>query len=255
MRKIAILLIFVGSGFAQSPFQTIIEFSGMRWGVFTNYDRGSESQFTKDAVWVDSLGYLHLKAYAVNTDSGTKFYASGVISTEKHLYGVYKFETLGTLDSFYNTDFGPFLFDWDRGVYEIDIEYSRGGNLTGKPGNYNLHYMPRGKHFKKHYEFNLPRGKVHAFHYIYLFPDSIVLKTTVLEKGKEKIYGYRVFKDKRFIPTRPVYMEIYLWWPRRDTTHEKEREIVIKSVKFESFKESRKQKSHPRHLKVDKLGK
>ncbi len=255
MRKIAILLLFAGLGFAQSPFQTIIEFSGMRWGVFTNYDKGSGNKFTKDAVYVDSFGYLHLKAYAVRADSGIKFYASGIISTTKYLYGVYKFETLGRLDNFYNTDFGPFLYDWERGIYEIDIEYSRAINSKGNPGNYYLHYMPKGKHLRKGYNFTLPGDSVHAFHYIYLFPDSIVLKTTVLEKGREKIYGYHVFKDKRFIPKRPVYMEIYLWWPRRDTTHEKEREIVIKSVKFESFKESRKQKTHPRHLKVNKLGK
>ncbi len=246
MKSIIGMFIFAGFLLAQSPFKTKIKFSGMEWGVFTNYDRFSESQFTKDAVYVDSLGYLHLRAYARKTDSGLKFFASGVISRSTHLYGVYRFETIGTLDSFYNTDFGPFLYDWNQGIYEIDLEYYKKGDPLHNPGNFNVHYMPPGKHYKKHFDFPLPRGKVHAFHYIYLYPDSIVMKVAVLEHGKEKVYGYHVFKDKRFIPKRPVYIEMYLWWLKRAITHGKEREIVIKSVKFTPFDLKNKESQPPK---------
>ncbi len=218
--------------FAQSPFQNQIEFSGRKWGIFTNYDKMSESQFTKDGVFVDSLGYLHLRAWRVKTDSGYRYFASGVISTDKHLYGVYKFETYGNLSSFFNTCFAPFLYDWDKGVYEIDIEYSRWSKKSNNPGNYNIHYMPSGKHYKKHFDFYLPDSMVDAFHYIYLFPDSVVFKTTVIENKKEKTCGYWVVKDKRFIPHRPVYIEIYLWWPYRNRKGEDTGDIVLKSVEF-----------------------
>ncbi len=223
---------------AQSPFKTQIEFSGRKWGVFTNYDKLSESQFTKDSIFVDSLGYLHLKAWRVKTDSGYKYFASGIVSTDKHLFGIYKFETYGRLDRFFNTCFAPFLFDWDRGVYELDIEYSRWSREKNNPGNYNLHYMPKGKHYKKHFDFKLPKKPVDAFHYIYVYPDSLVFKTTVLKHGKEKTYGYWVVKDKKFIPRRPVYMEIYLWWPHRKKGGEDWQEMIVKKVEYIPLKQN-----------------
>ena len=220
--------------FLQSPFLTHIEFSGMKWGVFTNYDPLSKNQFTKKGIFVDSLGYLHLKAWKGKRDTGFVYYASGIISQDRHLYGVYRFETFGRLDNFIHTNFSPFLYDWDKGVYEIDIEYYR-KKKKDNPGNFNLHFMPHGKHYKKHYDFKLPDDSIHAIHYIYLFPDSIVLKTDMVKDSVQKTLGYWVVRDKRFIPTRPVYMEVYLWWNVRSKKGEKKREIILKSVKYTPF--------------------
>lgn len=228
-------IVFLLLVISQSPFKTQIEFSGMKWGVFTNYDKMSESQFTKDGVFLDSLGHLHLKAWRGKKDSGYSYFASGIISMDKYLYGVYKFETYGNLSIFYNTCLGLFLYDWDLGVYEFDIEYSRWSKKENNPAHYNVHYMPRGKHYRKHFDFELPDSVINAFHYIYLYPDSVVFKTTVIEDGKEKTYGFWVLDDKRFIPKRPVYIEIYLWWPKRKGSGEDEREIVIKKVEYFPF--------------------
>ncbi len=112
-----------------------ISFSGYEWyiksttqavGPGPNIFSGSEEN-----IWVDSLGYLHLKI----TKNGNEWHCSEVISTAEMKYGTYVWTVAGDLTTF-NEKAVLGLFSWNSHSFqtqansEVDIEFSRWGEIN-----------------------------------------------------------------------------------------------------------------------------
>ena len=111
----------------------IINFSGYKWRVKTSSSKLDPGlnyfSDSKDNVWVDKQGYLHLKL----TYHNNKWYCAEVICDKSFGYGKYIFylgSRIEQLDK--NIVLGLFTFDDDpeSNHRELDIEFSRWGDST-----------------------------------------------------------------------------------------------------------------------------
>ncbi len=101
-----------------------IKFAGMNWHIKDSAGSPGPNYWSNSSqnVWVDSLGYLHLKINKINN----KWYCSEIISDKKMDYGEYTFSInsdVTLIDP--NAVVGLFLYQNDN--HEIDIEFSRWG--------------------------------------------------------------------------------------------------------------------------------
>ena len=81
--------------------------------------------WSKDNVWIDGMGYLHLKI----TKKLNHWYCAEVTTTTPLSFGTYQWQVdheLGALDP--NVVLGLFHYAGPDGYREIDVEYSRWGD-------------------------------------------------------------------------------------------------------------------------------
>jgi hypothetical protein len=137
-----------------------ITFSGHIWKVKSSESRvGPGANFfsdSKDNVWVDDAGKLHLKI----TKSEGRWYCAEIISTDCFGLGTYRFDVSTPLEKLDpNITLG--LFTWsDSYLYahrEIDIECSKWGRVddTNNAQFVVQPYQPRGRLLRYHVPENL----------------------------------------------------------------------------------------------------
>jgi len=218
------------------------EFSGFRWRTFENFDPRSKNQFTSKML--EKRGdVLIFRALAKPSDTGFVFLSSGIVSERAFSYGTFIFTVEGDLSNLKDACFAPFLYDFDAGVYEVDIEFSKWGNPLYPSGNYGII-----RQFGRWYKPDSVKKTVHKFplklkqksvtkHYLYWYPDSVVFASFEVKKGEERLIERWIVSDKTFVPNKPMYVEIYLWWPRNPKKLNKH-EIKVLKFEYLPFKES-----------------
>jgi hypothetical protein len=113
---------------ASQPGAATVSFSGYTWKVTSS---GTETQgpgpnhFSRNSVWVDDKGYMHLKL-SKNADNS---WNCAELLMDKNLgYGTYQWQVEGDLGSFDKSIvFGMFNYSGNDGYDEMDIEYSKWG--------------------------------------------------------------------------------------------------------------------------------
>lgn len=133
-----------------------IRFAGRSWEV---RDSGGERQgpggnlfsASKDNVWVDKRGYLHLRLTKDDSTDPPTWRCPEVTAAQAAGYGEYRFFIAGRLDKLdQNVIFSPFLYKDD--THEIDIEFSTWGK-AGDPNNAQYVVQP----------YQAPPGHLHRF--------------------------------------------------------------------------------------------
>jgi len=121
-----------------SKYAGLLEFSGYYWKIkdFASPALPGPNIWSKNNVWVDDSGNLHLK---VSNDGGV--WSCAELQTADLLgFGTYEFQITGHIDSMDpNVVFAMFTYPLSnrpRGTDEIDMEFSRWGN----PNFYNGFY-------------------------------------------------------------------------------------------------------------------
>lgn len=211
------------------------ELWGYRWKTFENSDARSKNRFTSQML--EKKGdILIFRASVESTDTGLVYLSSGIISEKPFFYGTFVFTVEGDLSDLKDACFAPFLYDFQAGTFEVDIEFSKWGNPFYPSGNYgiirqfgNWQKPDSVKRVVERFPIKL-RKKSITKHYIYWSPDSLVFKSCEVMVDKEKPIKKWVVTDKIFIPNRPIYAEIYLWWPKRP------KNLVQHEIKVIDFK-------------------
>ncbi len=110
-----------------------IDFSGYTWlvkigGQITDSTKPIFFSWSKDNVWVDSQGQLHLKI----TRDSRRWYCAEIVSEKSFGYGKYLFYLAGRTDEL-NENVVLGFFTWETSPEnnnrEIDIEFARWGNV------------------------------------------------------------------------------------------------------------------------------
>ncbi len=124
----------VVSAAASSPWRdpAIVEFSGYHWQVKEGYASPGQNRWSKENVWVDAEGRLHLLLnYKANG-----WYCAEIRSVEWFSYGSFIFHLIANPARFDpQIVLGMFLYN-EMSQNEIDVEISR----WGKEVETNLHY-------------------------------------------------------------------------------------------------------------------
>lgn len=220
---------FIGADFAfakASKTQRTIDFAGHEWIVKSGYKAPGKNYWndSKDAVFVDSKGRLHMKITKVDG----QFYSSEVYLKNSLGYGTYQFEVAGKsevdkLDQ--NLVLGLFLYQDNE--HELDIElsnwkYPEGDNLLysvqpyKNPGN------------MKSTKINLDRSKKSKYS-IKWRPNYVRFRAS--QKGMES-FSWKYRGKDNFKPGEE-FLAINFWMidgtPPSDG---KEKEVIIRNFKF-----------------------
>jgi len=118
-----------------------ITFSGINWIVRNGAGNPGPNYWSDNMnnAWVDTNGYLHLKITNVNNT----WYCPEIYSENYMSYGEYIFYIGSDLTKFdVNAVVGLFLYQDDN--HEIDIEFSRWGNILNNPGWYSVQPVTNG---------------------------------------------------------------------------------------------------------------
>ncbi|MEJ5995377.1 glycoside hydrolase family 16 protein [Pedobacter sp. Du54] len=120
------------------PVNNSITFSGYKWNVTNSPSKRAapgNNYWSENSIWVDGKGYLHLK---LTKETGTnKWFCAQISSEKKFGNGLYEFWVEGRLDQLdKNVVFGMFNYSGIDYYDEMDIEFSRWGEIN----NQNLHY-------------------------------------------------------------------------------------------------------------------
>jgi len=213
-----------------------IYFSGYNWKIKASEKRvGPGSNFfsdSKDNVWVDGEGHLHLK---IRQNEGN-WYCAEVISTNNFGFGTYCFHVSTPL-----SDLDPRitlgLFTWsDALAYahrEIDIECGKWGNVsdTNNAQFVVQPYQRRGRLVR----YQVPEN-IQEIAYSFLWRSNSVLFTCISEKTtispERVIYEWR-FDGDRVPQPGNENARVNLWLSSgRFPLNSNRTEIVIKKFEF-----------------------
>jgi hypothetical protein len=238
----------------------ILDFSGFKWRTFDNYDDISKNYFSGELVILRG-DTLVLKCHAEPKDTTFILRSAGVISLNTYSYGTFIFDVKGDLSNLISACFAPFLYDFSRGEFEVDIEFSRWGNPGNPVGNYGVirqfgKWKSPDSVKRAGEKFNLPSLKSSEItrHYIRWYPDSLIFETYLIKKGAEKLIKRWSLKEKSLIPNKPVNVEIYLWWPAKPR-REKMHEIKVLRFSYIPYNSLIHKDSLPGAPKVPEVGK
>lgn len=125
---------------ANESASVIINFSGYTWLVKnsgTTRIGPGPNFWTKNNVWVDGNGWLHLRI--AKNATGKKWLCAEVQSTQSFGYGTYQWQVEGAIDKFdKNIVLGLFNYSGNDGFDEMDIEFARWGNPLYPNLNYTV---------------------------------------------------------------------------------------------------------------------
>ncbi len=144
--------------------QRTINFAGYEWLVDNSgtEKRGPGPNFFSDSdenVWLDSLGYLHLKI----TYKNGNWYCAKVYLKESYGYNKYVFYLDSRIDNL-DENMVVGLFTYENDTAEIDIEFSKWGDCDKLNSQYAIQpsYKPENKErFDIQYDSNL--STIHSF--------------------------------------------------------------------------------------------
>jgi hypothetical protein len=157
-----------------------IHFSGYTWlvkigGQITDSTKPLFFSWSKDNVWVDNEGQLHLKI----TRDGRRWYCAEIVSEKSFGYGKYVFCLASRTDEL-NENVALGLFTWDKSPEnnnrEIDIEFSRWGNIKGK----NTQFVVQPWELPENiYRFDMQTGNSYSTHSFEWRKDSIFFQSVL----------------------------------------------------------------------------
>jgi len=191
-----------------------IKFSGYNWIVREDYGGPGPNNFSKDNVYIDKKGYLHLKITCV---SG--IWNCSEVYLEKSLgYGTYNFTV--KKQPYMDTKAVLGLFTYENDEQEIDIEFSRWGCKLSP----NFQFVVQPGHSKKFYgyskniisSFVWRANRVEFKSNLWPFKPKWCYKGSPRNIGKEKVH-------------------INLWLDGGNPAAKKEQEIIIKKFKFKKI--------------------
>ncbi len=225
---------------AQDTAVTSINFAGLTWDVKEAYSSTvgpGPNYFSKDNVWVDVNGKLHLKIRKV---SNNKWTCAELKTQQLFVNGVYQFWVEGRPDLFdKNIVLGLFSYPCVNdicepdGTHEIDIEFAKWGNANETE---NLIYnayptMIGGANYHKTFPVSLAEG-TYSTHRYTRSSSSVFFQS---------LYGHRKDDTGQFVSTTstntvstlamPVYINLWLFKGKLPSD-ENEVEIVIRDFKF-----------------------
>lgn len=158
------------SGAKPKPGARIITFAGEKWEVRTSSEEPSGPgpnifSDSKENVWVDSDGKLHLKI----TMRNGKWICAGVTLLKSYGYGKYIFELDSHVDRLdKNVVNGLFLYENDE--QEVDIEFSKWSIAENMDAQYATQPSEKNGNKKRFFLNNTNKQSVH---WIYWKPNAI----------------------------------------------------------------------------------
>lgn len=215
---------------APTPTQiSTIDFAGYTWKVKKGTGGPGPNNWNNysDAVFTDSENQLHL--VVKKTEGSDKFYSSEVSLPSSLGYGLYKFEIASRVDQIdQNLVAAPFLYQDDD--HEIDIEFSRWTNPTGK--NYQYVIQP----FKvegNRVRYNLNLDDSPSTYEINWQPDSIQFRA--VQNGIE-MHQWAYTGANNFTPGREkVHINFWMYQGLSPIDTTKDHEFIIKDFSFTPF--------------------
>lgn len=215
-----------------------ILFSGYEWVAKSGRYGPGNNDWLADNVWVDKDGFLHLKI----TYREGRWYCAELRSVESFTYGSYQFFIIGEIDQLDpNIVLGLFVYpaednpDLDN---EIDIEFTRWGEIAGPIGNYTVAATEKTYSF----DFSL-EGSYTAHNFIWnegnvLFQSFFGHIVKDGAKIQQWSYESEKFEGKKVVP--PVRVHMNLWLFRGEPPlNGKEQEIIIKRFIFSPYRHKR----------------
>lgn len=214
----------------QSQGPRIINFSGYEWIVSRTGDQTSHPgpnyfSNSRDNVWVDSRGRLHLR---IAKNNG-RWECAGVILRGAKSYGRYTFRISTDADKLdKNIVAGLFLYRDDQN--EVDIEFARWGDAKAMAGQYVV--QPSAIEDNVH-RFSLAEAGRKSAHVIDWKQDSIVFSShrghedTGIKRNMVEEWSFK--GDTKPSPDRTKVM-INLWlFKGTPPSDQKEAELIIDS--------------------------
>lgn len=206
--------------------QREITFAGYKW-VVRNWDGSPGPNCwtnSKEDVWVDSTGRLHL---TIKNVSGT-WRCSQIISKDNFGFGTYRFYLDSRVDQFdKNSVVG--LYTFEDNDHEIDIEFSRWGRLQA---NY-LHYTSQPSNLlgnQKSYNMLLTENET---------INSFIWKPTSIEFSSVEGHNPSVFPFANWvylgnnIPQNETTVRMNLWLVHGNApTDGKDIELVVSNFEY-----------------------
>jgi hypothetical protein len=225
---------------ARAAAVTTINFAGLTWEVkdaYTSKVGPGPNYFSKDNVWVDVDGKLHLKIRKISTNKWT---CAELKTQQLFGNGVYQFWVEGRPDLFdKNTVLGLFNYPCANGTcepdgtHEIDIEFAKWGNAT-QSNTLNYTTYPNavgGATYHQTFPLSLSGGTYTTHRYT----------RTANSVFFQSLYGHQTDNTNQFASATstntvstlamPVYMNLWLF-QGKTPSDKKEVEIVIRDFKF-----------------------
>jgi hypothetical protein len=225
-----------------------IKFAGRMWAVkeFTGFKVGpGPNLFSKENVWVDKNGYLHLKIYKDNQTG--KIYCAEIYSLDTFLYGTFEIELA-------KIDYNRFPLNAVLGIFtyrgkgeEIDLEFTY-MFWTNNFANYSVQPLPPVYKFTP----DLSKNTTHS---ITWHKERVEFKSTCNSKTyQRKFYNSQLpakangvkFRHK-VISSKPARFHMNLWFHHKspppmqyiskkykNNRDLEEFEIVVKNFKYSS---------------------
>ena len=211
-------------------YEKIVAFSGYTWEVKEGYYHPGKNRWSKENVWVDEEGRLHL----LLTYQGHGWYCAEVRSTQLFDYGHYRFQVISSLDKFDpQVVLGLFLYD-ETTQDEIDIEFSRWGQPSQPNGIYSI-YGTKGKIQSHFFQFTLPDGE-YSTHQIHWLPQNILFSSQYGHRTNEEwtfsSWQYNRSEGGQF-PQKPMRLHMNLWLYKGKPPQNKQvTEVMIQSFSY-----------------------
>jgi hypothetical protein len=209
----------------------LIEFSGIEWFVKRGTCGPGPNNWSdsKESVWVDTNGKLHLK---IRKDK-ERWYCAEVFATKSFGYGEYLFFIESDASS-YQPNIVAGLFTYENDESEIDIEFSRWGDSKKNVGWYTIQPGPYNKVNQDSFPLNL--SGTYSTHKFKWRPEKITF---------ESYHGhYKKAPSRNFLINSWIYsgnciplmgeerLHINLWMLKGEVLrNQQEAEFVVSFVK------------------------
>jgi len=215
------------------PSERVISFSGYEWIVRTS--EGAKQgpgpnlfSDSKDNVWVDGQGRLHLKI----VEKGGLWYCSGIILKHSLGYGKYVFHVSSDVSKFDQNVVGG-LFTHMNDQEEIDIEFSKWSNPENMNSQFAVQPSDRADN-KVRYNLNLETNQsTHAFDWQANYIDFISLQGHGLTVNADNLIHQWKYTGDDIPPDTQERLKINLWLFRGKAPSDgKEHEMIIDKVTY-----------------------
>lgn len=215
------------------PTDRVISFSGFEWIVRTSgtAEQGPGPNLfsdSKENVWVDDQGRLHLKI----VEKGGLWYCAGITQRHSLSHGKYIFYVSSDVSKLDQNVVGG-LFTYMNDEEEIDIEFSKWSD----PDNMDSQFAVQPSHKpanKVRYDLNLNGGpSVHAFDWQKDHIDFISMRGHDLEADESNIIHQWNYTGGDIPPDSEERLKINLWLFRGQPPSDgQEHEMIIEKVEY-----------------------
>ncbi len=228
-----LIIIFLSFNVTNTLAQRKIQFSGINW--YVRNDPGgpgpNEWSDSENNVWVDSLGYLHLKI----TKVGNTWYCSEVYTDKSYGYAKYTFQLASNAEK-YDRNIVVGLFTYETDSREIDIELSRWGDPNSVAGWYTIQPPPYTSANQKSFALNMTNN--YSTHIIDWSKDSISLQSYhgnfKGEPSADSLIQQWTYIGSKNPPACVERLHINFWLLEGlAPVNQKEAELIIKSVSID----------------------